>query len=88
MSNDYVEEIVGSGVQIVGFTCFDVNFRLVRAVSALIKRKKPDIIIVVGGPTATFSSEIIFQHVPEVDIGVCPTFYIGGLFVVTKQAQI
>ena len=55
---------------IVGFTCYDSNYFYVRMLTRIFKRKNPNLCVVVGGPTATFSYQEIMTHTPEIDICV------------------
>jgi anaerobic magnesium-protoporphyrin IX monomethyl ester cyclase len=67
---DIVKGILDLNPEIVGFTCYDANYAYVRILARLVKKTSPDVTIVVGGPTATFSAEEIMDHTPEIDICV------------------
>jgi len=54
----------------VGFTCYDFNYRYVRLLTTVLKKTDPDLTIILGGPTATFSHHEIMEHTPEIDICV------------------
>jgi len=60
-------KIVERNVGIIGFTCYDPTYYLIRELSAAIKLLAPDRTIVVGGPSATFSDELILSDAPAVD---------------------
>jgi len=64
------EQLIATDAPVIGFSCYDANCYLIRSIASYIKRKKPDTIIIVGGPTATFSDELILTHIPEIDIVV------------------
>jgi radical SAM superfamily enzyme YgiQ (UPF0313 family) len=67
---EVAEQLLAAEAPIVGFCCYDINFYLVRALASLIKRRRPDTVIIVGGPSATFSDEVILKHTPEIDLSV------------------
>ncbi|MBU7018746.1 MAG: cobalamin B12-binding domain-containing protein, partial [Theionarchaea archaeon] len=67
---DIVKGILDYNPLRVGFTCYDANYAYVRILARLIKRTSPDVTIIVGGPTATFSAEEIMEHTPEIDVCV------------------
>ncbi|MBU7047713.1 MAG: B12-binding domain-containing radical SAM protein [Theionarchaea archaeon] len=67
---DIVKGILDYNPLRVGFTCYDANYAYVRILARLVKRTSPDVTIIVGGPTATFSAEEIMEHTPEVDVCV------------------
>ncbi|YCI07134.1 B12-binding domain-containing radical SAM protein (plasmid) [Ensifer sp. D2-11] len=52
----------------VGFSCYDVNYHLVRILAREIKRQGPEVPIVVGGPSATFSDQLIMQDCDVIDV--------------------
>lgn len=54
----------------VGFTVYDANYFLSLSLAASIKKRKPDVQIVFGGPTATFGAEQILEHHDVVDVCV------------------
>ncbi|MBU4589478.1 MAG: B12-binding domain-containing radical SAM protein [Candidatus Omnitrophica bacterium] len=56
--------------RIVGFSCYDTNYFLVKLISRCIKAIDPGILIIAGGPTATFSDRVIMKNIPEVDLCV------------------
>lgn len=67
---DIVNTIMELNPSVVGFTCYDTNYAFVRILAKALKKKQSDIIILMGGPTATFSTETAMNHTPEIDIGV------------------
>lgn len=68
--DDYVEQLIATNAGIFGFTCYDYNYYLVRSISKLLKHRKPDCFVIVGGPTATFSDELILRDTPDIDLCV------------------
>ena len=56
--------------EIVGFTCYDTNYAFVRLLATMVKKKDPDLKIVLGGPTATFSYREVMDHTPAFDLCV------------------
>jgi anaerobic magnesium-protoporphyrin IX monomethyl ester cyclase len=67
---DCVNELITTDAKIVGFTCYDDNYFLVHTLASHIKRKKPETVVIVGGPTATFSDRLLLTHTPGIDICV------------------
>lgn len=64
------DKILKQRPKIVGFTCYDANYYFVKLISQLLKKKNPKLTIMVGGPTATFSDELIMQDNSAIDICV------------------
>jgi radical SAM superfamily enzyme YgiQ (UPF0313 family) len=56
--------------RIVGFTVCDANYFLVKELASRIKERTPQITIVAGGPSATFSYKSIMRDTPAIDICV------------------
>lgn len=65
-----VKELVNLSSNIIGFTCYDSNYYNVRILANQIKNKKPDTLIIAGGPTATFSDEFILNDCLGMDVCV------------------
>ena len=65
-----VDDVLAIGAPVVGFTCYDTNYYLVRAIAERMKKLSPDTIVIIGGPTATFSDELVLEHTPEIDLCV------------------
>lgn len=68
--NGCVEQLIETGANIFGFTCYDENYYLVRAIASRIKHRKPESVVIVGGPTATFSDELILANARDIDLCV------------------
>jgi len=64
------EKILRQKSKIVGFTCYDDNYYVIKLISQLLKAKDPSTTILVGGPTATFSSQLILEDNYAFDICV------------------
>lgn len=60
--------LIATNAPVIGFSCYDTNFYLIRYFASYIKRKKKSTVVIVGGPVATFSDEIILTRIPEIDI--------------------
>lgn len=65
-----IDLILENSPKIVGLTCYDSNYSLVKIISEKIKRVKQDIVLFAGGPSATFSSQFILDQCPDVDLCV------------------
>ncbi len=64
------KKILQQETGIIGFTCFDTNYHFIKLISQRLKKYRPELIVILGGPTATFSSELIMQDNPAIDICV------------------
>jgi Fe-S oxidoreductase len=62
-NNDgFIEELKNHSFKIIGMTTNADNIKFVCEISAIIKKKFPEIPIIVGGPQATYSSEKILSE--------------------------
>ena len=68
--NDCVEQLLDTDAKIIGFTCYDHNYFMVRTIASFIKHKKPETFIIIGGPAATFSDELILANCTDIDLCV------------------
>ncbi len=68
--NSISNDIINQNPRIVGFTVYDANFALTQAIAKSIKSQRSKILIVFGGPTATFGAEIIMKIHKYVDVCV------------------
>jgi len=64
------DQIAAHNPRIIGFTCYDANYFLVKLLASRIRRHLPGVPIVCGGPTATFSDETILSDCPQIDVCV------------------
>jgi len=62
--------VLDSGADIIGFSCYNTNYFLIKMLCKELKKRKPDIFIIAGGPTPTFSDRIVLHNIPEIDICV------------------
>jgi len=62
--------ILKTGAPMIGFSCYNANYFLIKSLCKELKRLSPDIFIITGGPTATFSDGIVLQNIPAIDICV------------------
>ncbi|MFH1622631.1 MAG: radical SAM protein [Candidatus Omnitrophota bacterium] len=67
---DLANKVLNQNPAMVGFTCLDFNYYFAKLISSIIKNKNPDLPILFGGPTATFSDEMIMWDNPAIDICV------------------
>ena len=65
-----VEKIIDQKPKIVGFTCYETNYYFIKLISQALKKKNSSLIFIAGGPTATFSDELVMQDNPAIDICV------------------
>lgn len=65
-----VDNILRHKPEIVGFTCYDSNYYIIKSISRLLKKRKPNLPIVIGGPTATFSDQFVLKDCQDLDVCV------------------
>lgn len=53
--------------RLVGFSCYDVNYYLIRLIVRELRRLDPETVVILGGPTPTFSSRLLLDHFEEID---------------------
>ncbi len=68
--SDLADIIISAAAPIVGFTCYDSNYYLSKLLAESIKKQRPDIKIIMGGPSATFSDRLIMGDTLAVDVCV------------------
>ncbi len=68
--NELIERILAEQPKILGFTCYDSNYYFVKLISQRLKIKNQYLMIIAGGPTATFSDKVIMKDIPEIDLCV------------------
>ena len=68
--DELVALIVERDARSVGFTCLDNNYYVVKLLAERIRTLSPDILIICGGPTATFSDHVIMRDCSAVDLCV------------------
>ncbi|MCP5024353.1 MAG: B12-binding domain-containing radical SAM protein [bacterium] len=59
--------ILASAPRVVGFSCYDVNYYFVKLLAEALKHRRPCLIIVCGGPSATFSGSRILDDCTAID---------------------
>jgi radical SAM superfamily enzyme YgiQ (UPF0313 family) len=65
-----VKEVLAYSCPIIGFACYDSNYYNIKILARMIKKRKPNALVIAGGPTAVFSDEFVLQDCPEIDICV------------------
>jgi radical SAM superfamily enzyme YgiQ (UPF0313 family) len=65
---DIAAEILDLDAAMIGFSCYDANYYLVRLLANEIRKQSPHVSIVFGGPSATFSDRLIMSDCTAVDI--------------------
>ncbi len=53
---------------LVGFSVYQVNIELALQLARLVKTVSPDIVVVIGGPQATFMPKEALRQMPDVDV--------------------
>ena len=64
------DDLSDSSPAFVGFTVFDRNFHVTRVLAEKVRKRLPKALIVAGGPTATFSYELLLRSSSAFDICV------------------
>ncbi|MCL5035663.1 MAG: B12-binding domain-containing radical SAM protein [Chloroflexi bacterium] len=67
---NFLEELKKRDIKVFGIPVYDILFSSVRLIAAEARRYLPGVLIVAGGPTATFGDEIVLNNIPEIDIAV------------------
>ncbi len=67
---EWVARILAVGSRIIGFTCYDKNYYISKLLAQRLKHYYPEVIIIFGGPTASFLDRLIMQDCPAIDICV------------------
>ena len=68
--NKLIPEILNYKTKIIGFTLYDTTYPIVKIISKRLKKINPNLIILAGGVTATFSDKFILENSPAIDICV------------------
>ncbi|GAA4855178.1 hypothetical protein GCM10025787_44060 [Saccharopolyspora rosea] len=63
-----IEAIAGFGPHLACFTLMSLNVHSCRAVSALLRDRLPDALVVCGGPAGTFAGHEVLDNDPNVDV--------------------
>jgi len=66
--DEVVSGILDLNPRIAGFTVYDANYALSIALARGIKRKRPEVRVVFGGPSASFCAEHILEKQSAVDV--------------------
>ena len=72
-------DIIRQNCPLVGFTAYDSNARLCIPIAQSIKRQKPEVRIVFGGPTVTFSARPLMERHAAIDACVMGEAEEGGM---------
>jgi radical SAM superfamily enzyme YgiQ (UPF0313 family) len=65
-----VKQLISTRAQTIGLTCYDSNYFMVKTIASMLKHEKPNITIIAGGPTATYSDELLLAKNRDIDICV------------------
>jgi radical SAM superfamily enzyme YgiQ (UPF0313 family) len=65
-----IDDVLKLRPEFIGFTCYDSNYYIVKSLAHLFKMKRPEIPIVIGGPTATFSDSLVLEDCHDCDMCV------------------
>src|SRR5471030_1687822 len=64
---EVAKRLVAKGSDVIGFSVYDANYYYVKILANAIKRASKSIKIICGGPTATFSDNLILEDCAAVD---------------------
>ncbi|MCD6309523.1 MAG: B12-binding domain-containing radical SAM protein [Candidatus Eremiobacteraeota bacterium] len=67
---NFLKKIKKNDIKIVGIPTYDLLFSHARVIAHETRQMLPDVLIIAGGPTATFADEIVLKNIPEIDIAV------------------
>ncbi len=67
---EFINQILQTKAPIIGFTCYHTNFMFIKRVAKTLKKIDPNLTIIAGGPTPTFSSRTILKNDSGIDICV------------------
>lgn len=62
-----IDEVILTGSDVVGMACYEHNFPCVAMLATALKKRKKDLVLIVGGPSATFADEAILKDCPSVE---------------------
>lgn len=62
-----VADLFGRDADVIGFSCYIWNIEETLDVVRMLKKIKPELTIVLGGPEVSYDTEYWMNHVPEVD---------------------
>jgi radical SAM superfamily enzyme YgiQ (UPF0313 family) len=66
-TQEYLRALAQSKPTLIGFSVYDSNFPVTATVSRLVRERLPDLPMVFGGPTATFSAEHCLRSCDWID---------------------
>lgn len=55
---------------VIGFSCYDINYYYIKLVCEQIRKQDPDVLLICGGPAATFSDRHILSDCAAIDVCV------------------
>lgn len=59
-----VDDIIASCSDVIAFSCYIWNIEYIQKVSLLLKQKRPECIIIYGGPEVTYEPQYFIEHYP------------------------
>lgn len=68
--NEIARKIINENTKILGFSCYDSNTSIVKQLAKIVRQLDENILIIAGGPTATFSYKKLLLNIPDIDIAV------------------
>lgn len=68
--DEITAEILAYNPVAIGFSCYDSNYYTIKLLAESIHRQSPETILICGGPTATFSDNVIMNDCQVMDICV------------------
>lgn len=63
-----IEEILGVGAAVIGFSCYVWNYTVLEQMIPILKRLRPETLIVLGGPQVLNQEHEVFAAMPDVDL--------------------
>ncbi|MCD6309776.1 MAG: cobalamin-dependent protein, partial [Candidatus Eremiobacteraeota bacterium] len=65
-----LKEIKALGARILGITTYDQVYSQVKQVAKMAKAMMPELLVICGGPTATFADRVILKDCNDIDLAV------------------
>lgn len=67
---ELVDRIADEAPAVLGVTVYDCTYHTVKMLLRELKARRPELLVVLGGPTPTFSDRLVLDDLPEADLCV------------------
>lgn len=62
-----IAAVLNAEADVIGFKAFNLDLPFIREATTAIKKARPQVITIVGGPAPSGLKELIFEHLPDLD---------------------